>query len=134
MSRFISAVLFGCACLVVLPAWASAQYNCAVTIDVKDKVVLKGTIQDVERPPTEELWQILQTLAFDGSVADKDSEGRGILKGVIRVKINGAGEVKLEELRLVQNKRDSKSWVIAPEDYTRIVKLRKAQDGKSKKK
>ena len=128
MSRFISAAFLGFACMIVLPAWASAQYNCAVTIDVKDKVVLKGTIRDVERPPTDELWQILQTLAFDGSVADKDSEGRGILKGVIRVKINGAGEVKLEELRLVPNKRDAKSWVIAPDDYARIVKLRKAQD------
>jgi hypothetical protein len=128
MSRFTSALFFGLVAIIALPGLARAQYNCAVTIDVKDKVVLKGTIRDVERPPTEELWQILQTLSFTG-----DKEFQGTLKGQIRVKINGAGEVKLEELQLVPNKRDSKSWVIAPDDYAKIVKLRKAQDEKKKK-
>lgn len=126
MSRLTSAQFLGLAASIVLPGSALAQYNCAVTIDVKDKVVLKGTIRDVERPPTEELWQILQTLAFTG-----DKEFKGTLKGQVRVKINGAGEVKLEELQLVPNKRGD-GWVIAPDDFARIVKLRKAQDAKKK--
>jgi hypothetical protein len=133
MSRFIPALFVGCFCLVVLPGKASAQYQCPVSIDVKDKKVLQAEIRDVERPPTEELWQILQTLAFTGSVPEPDAEGRSILKGDIRVKINGAGEVKLDELRLVRNKRDKKTWVIASEDFERIVKLRKEADKKSKK-
>jgi hypothetical protein len=134
MSRWIPVLVLGFACLLILPARASAQYLCPVSIDVKDKKVLQAQIRDVERPPTEELWQILQTLAFTGEVPEPNAEGRAVLKGDIRVKIDGAGEVKLLELRLVPNKRGKNSWVIAPEDFERIGKLRKEASKEKRKK
>lgn len=113
------------------PDRVAAQYNCAVTIELDGKGILRGTIIDVERPPTEQLWQTLNTLSFSGSAkADPQNPARATLKGDLRVIINGAGDVKLNELRLVQNKYNASAWVIAPEDVAQILKLRKEADKK----
>jgi hypothetical protein len=123
--------LFGVVGPMALPGKANAQYRCAVVIELKGAAVLRGQIRDVERPPTDELWKMLETLSFsptkDGKdMADPKSVEQTTLKGELRVKVNGAGEVDLKELRLVRNKNNAEAWVIAPEDFTRILKMRKA--------
>jgi hypothetical protein len=122
-----------CLCLLATPE-ARAQYRCAVGIELKGKTILAGQIRDTERPETDQLWELLKTLSFSPTSAAKDlpdpkTAERATLKGDLRVKVDGAGQVQLEELRLVRNKFDPTAWVIAPEDVTRILKLRKAAGG-----
>jgi hypothetical protein len=45
-----------------------------------------------------------------------------------------SGEVQLKELSLVRNKSDETAWVIAPEDVSRILKLRNAPSQEQPKK
>ena len=123
--------LLGIACVMTIPGKAIAQYNCAVAIELKGKEILKGQIRDVERPPTDQLWQHLNTLSFSPAEDAKDlpdpkTVEKTTLKGDLRVKINGAGYVELKEISLVRNKRNAAAWVIAPDDVDRILKMRKA--------
>jgi hypothetical protein len=124
-------VLLVIAAVASMPTLAVAQYRCAVAIDLKGKTVLAGEIRDVERPPTDELWKLLKTLSFspgkDGAdLPDPKVTEKATLKGELRVKVNGAGQVALTELRLVRNPFNDAAWVIAPEDVTRILALRAA--------
>jgi hypothetical protein len=116
--------------LALSPGLVRAQYNCGVAIELKGKAVLKGQIRDTQRPRTDQLWELLKTLSFSPTeagkvVPDPKAEDRATLKGELQVKINGAGQVKLEELRLVRNKYDATAWVIAPEEVTLILNIRK---------
>jgi len=125
--------LVGIVCIAAIPGQAMAQYNCAVSIELKGKTILSGGIRDVERPPTDQLWETLHTLSFSPAASAKDlpdpqTVEKTTLKGDLRVKINGAGHVELTELNLVQNKFNTSAWVIAPEDVTRILKMRKADE------
>jgi hypothetical protein len=132
-------ILVGLACWATLLDRADAQYRCAVTIDLKGTAVLQGTIRDVERPPTEQLWDTLRTLSFqptrDGKgLPDPKSVERTMLNGEIRVRVNGAGEVSLKEISLVRNKRNTSAWVIAPDDVEQILKLRRSSGKEPPKK
>ncbi len=123
--------LLGIACLVAIPDRAVAQYQCAVAIELKGKAVLKGEIRDTERPSTDQLWELLKSLSFSPTKDGKDlpsakSAEQATLKGEIRVKVNGAGEVALRELGLVRNQFNPDAWVIAPADVALIIKMRKA--------
>lgn len=125
--------LLAIVCVAAVPGTASAQYNCAVAIELKGKEILNGQIRDVERPPTDQLWDHLRTLSFSPTANAKDlpdpkTVEKTTLKGELRVKIDGAGNVELSELNLVRNKRNTSAWVIAPEDVLRILKMRKADD------
>jgi hypothetical protein len=125
--------LLGIVCIATVPGKAIAQYNCAVAIELKGKDVLKGQIRDVERPPTDQLWELLKSLSFSptangNDLPDPKSVEETTLKGALKVKINGAGNVELSELKLVRNKLNTSAWVIAPEEVTRILKMRKADD------
>jgi hypothetical protein len=129
--------IFGIAFIAAIPGKAIAQYNCAVAIELKGKEILKGQIRDVERPPTDQLWELLKSLSFSPTPNAKDlpdpkSTEKTTLKGHLRVKINGAGNVEMSELNLVRNKLNTSAWVIAPEDVTRILRMRKAEDAPKK--
>jgi hypothetical protein len=126
MSRLVAIGLIASVCLVACPLCARAQYDCPVSIQVDKKTVLTTTIVEVKRPPTEQLWKMLPNLLFTGTVADVDSEGRGILKGAIRVRINGAGEAHLEELHLVRHTKGGKHWLIAPDELDKILQARRS--------
>src|SRR5690349_9598053 len=126
----LSRTALGIPLMLALPAIASAQYNCAVTIEWKGKAILAGEIRDTDRPPTDQLWELLKTLSFAPARDAKDlpdpkAVAQATLKGELRVKINGAGEVPVAELRLVRNPFNPGAWVIAPDEVTRIVRLRK---------
>ena len=132
-------VALGIPCVMAMPSRVFAQYRCAVAIELKGKAILKGEIRDVERPPTNQLWELLQSLSFSATengkdVPDPKTVDRVTLKGELRVKVNGAGQVQLEELRLVRNKLNASAWVIAPEDVTRILKMRKTPGSEQPKK
>ena len=132
-------LLVGITFLAALPATADAQYRCAVAIEIKGKPVLQAQIRDVERPPTDELWDLLKSLSFSPTKDGKDlpdptTNEQTTLKGDLRVTINGAGNVELTELRLVRNKLSTSAWVIAPADVTRILKMRKTAEDKQPKK
>ena len=110
---------------------AAAQYRCAVSIELKGKTVLQGEIRDTERPSTDQLWDLLKTLSFSPASKSKDlpdpqSVERATLKGGLRVKVNGEGQVELKEISLVRNKRSTDAWIIAPDDVARILKMRNA--------
>lgn len=65
--------------LTAAPSRSYAQYNCPVAIELKGKAVLQASIRDVERPPTEVLWEEkLQTLNFtparDGKKSARSSQ------------------------------------------------------------
>ena len=128
MSRLIAAGVLASMCLMVSPPRASAQYNCPVTIHLDEKVALKATIVEVKRPAKAELWKMLPTLLFEGPVADVDSTGSGTLKGTIRLTIDGAGDVRLQELRLVRHTKAGKLWLIDPDEFDRIVQAHHAQE------
>lgn len=118
--------VLGLAVVAAAPGRAQAQYNCAVNIEMGGKNVLAGQIRDEKRPSTPQLWELLQTLSFNEKEKGLTKENGGLtLKGDVRVIIDGAGQVKLSELRLVPNKFDATAWVIAPEDVARILKIRK---------
>jgi hypothetical protein len=129
--------LLGIVCVAMVPGTVVAQYNCAVAIEHKGKDILKGQIRDVERPPTDQLWELLKTLSFSptangNDLPDPKSVEKTTLKGTLKVKINGAGNVELSELNLVRNKLTKTAWVIAPEDVIRILKMRKADNAPKK--
>src|SRR5262245_62962816 len=95
-------VLMGGVCLGFVSERALAQYRCAVAIELKGKEILKGQIRDVERPPTDQLWDLLKTLSFSPTANAKDLPDSGTatkttLKGELRVTIDGAGSVPLTE-------------------------------------
>lgn len=122
----------GFAGILAAPGTVHAQYNCAVAIELKGKDILKGTIRDTERPPTDQLWEMLKSLSFSATASGKDlpdpkTVEKTTLKGALRVKINGAGNVELKELTLVRNRFNSAAWVIAPDEVTRILKMRKGE-------
>lgn len=123
MHRLISAGFLAFLSLSVCSAPARAQYNCPVTIRVDEKVTLKATIVEVKRPPTAQLWKMLPTLLFEGP-AEVDG---GTLKGAIRLTIDGAGDVRLEELRVVQHTKGGKLWLIDPDEIDRVLHARDAQ-------
>jgi hypothetical protein len=129
-------VVLTIACLTALPSQCYAQYNCPVKIELQGKALLEGLIRDTERPPTDVLWEInLQTLSFSPAkdakgLPDPKTKGEAKLAGDLSVVIDGAGQVRLKELRLVRNKFNSSAWVIAPEDFKRILQLRKGSDKK----
>lgn len=130
LSMFLSGT-----CMLALPGVAEAQYRCGVAIELKGKAILQGTIRDVERPPTDELWELLKTLSFAPNKSAKDVPDPTVaetttLKGDLRVTINGAGHVDVKELGLVRNKYAPETWQIAPAEVTRILKLRKVEEPK----
>jgi hypothetical protein len=122
----------GVGCLAALPSRGYGQYNCPVAIEFRGKAVLEGRIRDVERPSTDVLWEEkLKTLSFSPTEYGKDRSDlkageKTKLEGELRVVIDGAGHVSVKELHLVRNKFDTSAWVIAPEDFKRILELRKA--------
>src|ERR1019366_10363503 len=98
-----------------LPSNADAQYRCAVAVEIKEKAVLQGQIRDVERPPTDQLWELLRTLSFSPTkegreLPDLNAVEQATLKGKLRVAVNGAGDVELTELHLVRNKFNNSAW------------------------
>ena len=130
--------LLGIACLAAMPAKASAQYNCPVAIELKGDKILIGQIRDEQRPSTARLWELLNTLSFSPDKGFKDlpeeeTIGKATLKGELRVKIDGAGDVALKELNLVRNKYNAEAWVIAPADVTRIIRMRKVNEDQPNK-
>lgn len=138
-SGIVLGIALSIAGLAAVPGHAVAQYRCAVAIELKGKTILAGEIRDTERPSTEELWDILRTLSFSATkdgrdLPDPKAVDQTTLKGALRVKVNGAGEVQLEELRLVRNKFNTSAWVIAPEDFARILKMRKEAGDEQPKK
>src|SRR2546425_10932828 len=119
MMRFPSGVVvvlfLGVVWLATFPGQVDAQYRCAVAIELKGKAVLQGEIRDTERPSTKQLWDLLKTLSFSATKDGKDlpdpkSVETATLKGELRVKINGAGQVELKEITLVRNKLSTEAW------------------------
>ena len=130
MNRLVLSIV-AAAIVLVAPRPAAAQYLCPVGIELNGKKVLAAQIRDTERPSTDVLWQLLMTLSFspteDGKTLPNAADAKATtLKGKVRVQINGAGEVSLGELGLVQNRNNAGAWVIAPGDVTRILEMRKA--------
>jgi hypothetical protein len=137
-TRIRCIALVGIACIAAVPGTATAQYNCPVAVELDGKKILAGEIRDVSRPPTDRLWELLKTLSFSPAKDAKDlpdpkTHETASLKGELRVKITGAGQVGVKELNLVRNKLNLEAWVIAPADVTRILELRKASGDDKKK-
>jgi len=138
MSTFFVLIL-GTIILAAMAAPADAQYRCAVAIQLKGKDVLKGEIRDTEPPSTDLLWELLHSLSFSPTdeakgVPELKWVEKSTLTGELHVSINGAGSMKLKELRLIPNKRNPDAWVIEPSEVTRILQMRKAQSKESPKK
>ncbi|HEX3149288.1 MAG TPA: hypothetical protein VHR66_14535 [Gemmataceae bacterium] len=109
----------------------SAQAGRVVQFEVliDGKVVLEGHRLDSGQGP-DAVWPYLKTLQFEpqnGFVVPVaiDDPLKATLKGKIRIFARYGGDVTVEELALVRDKKDNPKWRLDPKEVERTTRLRK---------
>lgn len=135
MKRYGTLVLLVAGIWLVAAGHSQAARYVRVKIVQDGKEILRTGTGDNGRVPPEIVWTYLEDVRFRQRYAqnnyqivpDKDNPDQVTIAGELEVIVAYGGRSNLKQIRLVRVKRprEGVEWIIHPDDYQRLLKLRK---------